>query len=306
MLSAMYENGGNTTHRLLDGHPELFTYPFESQLGTKYCLDYLSSIFPYKYRWPVFPSHLNPTQIYYSIKDEETKIRAITPFVSKFKNADFNFSDKERKKIFISILKKQKNNFRSDIIYAFFTSTFQAWKNYHKSGQEKYFVGYSPIICIDGEIIIKDFDNNAYILHIIRNPFSAYAETKKRPVPLSLNHYIFAWNTCQYYALLNQKKYPKNFFVLRYEDIIKNPEKVLTNFLKKLALKKSKTLSYPSWNGKKLKQIYPWGTIKIPTPKVNLETAKTLSSSEISKIFSRTQNYLEKFTYQNIYQTIKN
>ena len=35
MLGAMYENGGNTTHRFLDGHPELFVYPFESQIGTR-------------------------------------------------------------------------------------------------------------------------------------------------------------------------------------------------------------------------------------------------------------------------------
>ncbi len=33
MLGAMYENGGNTTHRFLDGHPQMFVYPFESQLG---------------------------------------------------------------------------------------------------------------------------------------------------------------------------------------------------------------------------------------------------------------------------------
>ena len=26
MISAMYENGGNTTQRLLDGHPELISY----------------------------------------------------------------------------------------------------------------------------------------------------------------------------------------------------------------------------------------------------------------------------------------
>ena len=31
MLGAMYENGGNTTHRFLDGHPQMFVYPFESQ-----------------------------------------------------------------------------------------------------------------------------------------------------------------------------------------------------------------------------------------------------------------------------------
>ena len=35
MISAMYENGGNTTQRLLDGHPELFSYPFESQTGAE-------------------------------------------------------------------------------------------------------------------------------------------------------------------------------------------------------------------------------------------------------------------------------
>ena len=41
MLGAMYENGGNTTHRFLDGHPELFVYPFESQLGTRLVTDEL-------------------------------------------------------------------------------------------------------------------------------------------------------------------------------------------------------------------------------------------------------------------------
>ncbi len=54
MLGAMYENGGNTTHRFLDGHPQLFVYPFESQLGTRLVIDELSSLFPVKYRWPVF------------------------------------------------------------------------------------------------------------------------------------------------------------------------------------------------------------------------------------------------------------
>ena len=52
MISAMYENGGNTTQRLLDGNPELFSYPFESQPGTRYVQDHLTSLFPVKYRWP--------------------------------------------------------------------------------------------------------------------------------------------------------------------------------------------------------------------------------------------------------------
>ncbi len=48
MLGAMYENGGNMTHRFLDGHPELFVYPFESQVGTRLVQDHLTSMFPVK------------------------------------------------------------------------------------------------------------------------------------------------------------------------------------------------------------------------------------------------------------------
>jgi hypothetical protein len=60
MIGAMYENGGNTTHRFLDGHPQLFVYPFESQPGTKYVLDHMTSMFPVKYRWPVFDLDATP------------------------------------------------------------------------------------------------------------------------------------------------------------------------------------------------------------------------------------------------------
>src|SRR6202022_1272749 len=81
MLGAMYENGGNTTHRLLDGHPQLFVYPFESQLGTRLVHDHLSSLFPAKYRWPAFALDASPAEDYRAMADEETRIRARTPHV---------------------------------------------------------------------------------------------------------------------------------------------------------------------------------------------------------------------------------
>ncbi len=96
MLSAMYENGGNTTHRFLDGHPQMFVYPFESQLGTKLVQDHLTSMFPVKYRWPAFALEATPWQDYKAIIDEECKVRARTPNVSKFRHTPFDFSDDER------------------------------------------------------------------------------------------------------------------------------------------------------------------------------------------------------------------
>ena len=127
MLSAMYENGGNTTHRLLDGHPELNVYPFESQPGTKYVNDYLASMYPVKYRWPVFPLPTSPAEAYEQIIDEEGKVRSKTPYVSKFRTADFDMSDIDRKNDFIEIMKNKELS-RANYMEAFFRSTFTAWK----------------------------------------------------------------------------------------------------------------------------------------------------------------------------------
>src|SRR5262249_61118881 len=46
MIGAMYENGGNTTHPFLDGHPEPFAYPSEPPVVTIMRPDHLPAMFP--------------------------------------------------------------------------------------------------------------------------------------------------------------------------------------------------------------------------------------------------------------------
>src|SRR5205085_9090486 len=96
MISAMYENGGNTTHRLLDGHPELFVYPFESQIGTRLVYDEWTSLYPQKYRYPAFALDATPREDFFAIIDEETRVRTRTPHVSKFREYPFDLDDDER------------------------------------------------------------------------------------------------------------------------------------------------------------------------------------------------------------------
>lgn len=297
MLSAMYENGGNTTHRLFDGHKSIYVYPFESQLGTKFVNDFLSGMYPAKYRWPIFPTSASTGELHDMIIDEECKVRAKTPFVSKFRDADFTFSDTERKERFQQYLSNKVLQ-RGTVLEAFFVATFQAWKNYKTSGKETFYMGYSPIVGVDGDKIIRDYNGAAYVLHIVRNPFSAFAETKRRPVPLSLDHYITAWILCQQRALMHKTAYPDNFFVVRYEDIINNPPHALEGMLEKLKLEQSETLLYPSWNGTRLTEVYPWGTIRMPTEETNKETAQQLTKKEMQEIHLRTNVYLDQFGYR--------
>ncbi len=296
MISAMYENGGNTTHRLLDGHPELFVYPFESQVGTRLVKDHLESLFPVKYRWPVFNLSATAQEDYRAIIDEECKVRARTPHVSKFRDHPFDFSDEERLTKYKSYVEGAPRS-RAGNMSAFFRSTFDVWKDFKRGSGQRIHVGYSPIIGVDADKIVSDFPNST-VLHIVRNPWSAYADTKKRPVPHSLHQYMVCWTLVQYHALLFKERFPKNVEIVRFEDIIGNPEKVLGDVCARMGAAGSKTLGQPSWNGTALANVYPWGTIKVPTPEANRTTAAELTAEERSLVGTHAGHYLDAFDYK--------
>jgi hypothetical protein len=300
MISAMYENGGNTTHRFLDGHPELFVYPFESQLGNSVVMDFMSSMFPYKYRWPDFPTAASAEELFEMFFDEEMKTRTRVPHVSKFRDADLQIVEKERKEIFVGLM-KDSPMVRADIIYNFFNASFKSWKNIQKTSKEKAFVGYSPIIGIDGEKILTDFPDG-HVIHVVRNPWSGYSDTKKRPYPLPLKRYAWSWSFLQHMAIIFEKRFAGHFHVLRFEDLVTDPKKAMSDLVVKLGLSYSDTLLYPSWNGTKLEKVYPWGTIRIPTPEVNIATMNELTKEEKLEIRSITSVMLERLGYENFLQ----
>jgi hypothetical protein len=300
MISAMYENGGNTTQRLLDGHPELFSYPFESQPGTKYVLDHLTSMFPVKYRWPVFPLDSTPEADYETIIDEECKVRLKTPQSSKFRDYPMQMNDRERKALFLAHMQGKPRS-RASLVEAFYRASADAWKDYHRSGYESVYVGYSPIIVVDADKIVTDLPGG-HVLHVVRNPWSAYADTRKRAVPLSLAHYITGWCLNQQAALTFAAMHPGRVHVLRFEDIIADPVALLGGFLRRLGVSPSASLARPSWNGRTLEQVYPWGTIRTPTPEANRATADELGSAEKEEIAQRTRALLPLLGYEGFLQ----
>jgi hypothetical protein len=296
MIGAMYENGGNTTHRFLDGHPGLYVYPFESQIGTRLVNDHLTSLFPVKYRWPVFALDATPQQDYHAIIDEETNIRVRTPHVSKFRHVPFDLADADRQASFVRYV-EQRGRSRATTVAAFYVATFEAWKGFKRRGREQVYVGYSPIIGIDADKILADLPQ-AHVLHVVRNPWSAYADTKKRAVPLSLHHYMLGWTLNQYYALFFQACYPDRFHLVRAEDVIADSVGTLGRVLDALGLGPDEALKQPTWNGTALDEVYPWGTLRKVTPGQNRQTADELSASERDRIRDYAWQYLDVFDYK--------
>ncbi|HVC38441.1 MAG TPA: sulfotransferase [Candidatus Dormibacteraeota bacterium] len=295
MIGAMYENGGNTTHRFLDGHPELFVYPFESQLGTRLVVDYLASAFPAKYRWPVFRLGATPGENFQAIIDEECRVRANTPSVSKFRHFPFDFSDAERAERFSELVSSGTPS-RCENVHAFFRATMLSWHDRQARAENPVYVGYSPIITVDAGIILQEVPA-AHFVHVVRNPWSAYSETKRRPVPLPLDHYLFGWLTVQLAALRLAPAFPDRFHVLRFEDLVRDPTASLGAICERIGLSASPSLAKPSWNGTALSQVYPWGTIRKPTDEENRATAAGLSGEEKAIIASYTEPVLASLDY---------
>lgn len=296
MLGAMYENGGNTTHRFLDGHPQLFVYPYESQIGTRLVMDSLASTFPVKYRWPAFALDATPYQDYKAIIDEEGKIRSRTPNVSKFRHMPFDMNDDERCEIYQQHI-AQTGRSRANNVAAFFRATFDAWKDYKRTGEQSIYVGYSPIIVVDADKILNDLPQ-AHFLHVVRNPWSAYADTKKRPVPLAIGGYLLGWTLNQFHALLFREKFPGRVHVVRAEDVMADPRRALRPVLDAVGVDAQALEAEPSWNGTPLQEVYPWGTIRTATPEANRATALELSEAERAEVRAWTWQYLETFDYK--------
>ncbi|MGO8951652.1 MAG: sulfotransferase [Ktedonobacterales bacterium] len=297
MLGAMYENGGNTTHRFLDGHPQMFVYPFESQIGTRLVQDHLTSMFPQKYRWPVFALDATPDEDYHAIIDEEGKVRARTPEVSKFRHMPMDFSDDERRRMYANYVHETGRS-RANNVAAFYRATFDAWRDYKRTSEQTVYVGYSPIITVDADKILTDLPE-AHVLHVVRNPWSAYADTKKRPVPLGLHHYMLGWTMNQYYALYFCQKFPGRMHVVRAEDVMADPHKTLGAICEELGLEPTDSLRLPTWNGIQLEEVYPWGTLRKVTPQHNKSAAEELSHQERDAIRDYSWQYLDIFDYSN-------
>lgn len=302
MISAMYENGGNTTHRMLDGHPELHVYPFESQLGTAdhgfhYANDFLSSFIPPRYRWPEFPMHGELARDYEMFWDEEMKTLLRAKSRSKFREADLQINEEDRKKAFFDFM-NGKERTRANLVDAFFHASFSAWKNLKRTGKEKAYLGYSPVIGVDGDKMMADFPDG-HVIHVVRNPYSGYADTKKRPFPITLNRYAWTWSIMQHMALTFAERFPKNFHIVRFEDIVADPKKTLGDLCGKLGLSQSDAVLYPSWNGVKMEAVYPWGTIRTPTTEANIATMKELSAPEHAEMKALTSVMRRQLGYEN-------
>ncbi len=300
LISAGFEHGGNVAHRHLDGHSRCCVYPFESQLGNRNFSDFLSSLERVQYRYPEFPEGLTPAEIYEQIIDEEMKTFLRKKNGSKFKDADLKLDEAKRVAEFSRLLGAPPY-FRRNIIEAFFRATFLAWENYYADpARATHYVGYSPAIGIDAERIIRDFPD-VRIVHMIRNPFSAYRDTKRRPFPQPLSKYLITWNIYHSTVEMYAKMFPQNVHIFRYEDMVDDKQRFMESLAAFAGLEFEPSMLYPSWNGQDISDmIAPWGTVLKSTSDYNQSLIHELNDDEKRQIRQGTAALARHFKYDEL------
>lgn len=300
MVSAGFEHGGNVTHRHLDGHSKLLVYPFESQLGNKNFTDFLASVERVQYRYPEFQEGSDAMALYEDMIDEEMKTYLRKRNGSKFRDADCQLDEADRIAEFKRLLGEGPHR-RKEVIEAFFRSTFTAWKNHHTPvDQDNIFVGYSPAIGIDAERIVRDFPS-VKIMHIIRNPFSAYRDTKRRPFPQPLSKYLTTWNIYHSTVEMYANMFPDNVRIFRYEDFVGNKPSFMQDLAGFLGIEFEESMLYPSWNSVEIKDnIAPWGTVLKSTAEYDEQVIDELTEEEKSQIIHGTTALARHFKYEQV------
>lgn len=311
MISAWHEMGGNVTHRFLDSHPQLMVYPFESTMATPLSSNLLAGpqhFVPQRYAYPVFDSKVYPEAAYHAMADHELKPYLRQRGTSKFRDCGLVMDEKARIARFNELFTMPNEEDRTWIplgrdagyIEAHFRATFDTWTNFARTGKETHYVGYIPPILMDADRFFTDFPEGQMV-HVIRNPFSGYADTLKRPYPFPLERYCQLWNVCSMQARVYETKYRGRFHTIRYEDLVANPQGELNQLYTKLGLEQVRETPVPSFNRVPLPngQINPWGTIKQATTEANRATAMELSRDQAVAVFNETLPMLKQWGYED-------
>lgn len=331
MVSAFHEAGGNTFHRFLDSHPQLMVYPFESTMGTTLSSNLIAGPnhwMPQRYAYPEFASEWSPEECYHAMADHELKPYLRARQMSKFKDCGLEMDEKKRMDFFYSnlhVIRYRRLNLRptyrnrqtedynlcldsgyntrAEYIESLFWATFVAWTNFARTDRGTTYVGYIPPINMDANRFFDDFPNGKMV-HVVRNPWSGYADTIKRPHPFPRSRYTQMWNVVNGYARICERKWPRQFFTVRYEDLIADPKSVMNELCGSLGLEPFAATPAPSFNRVPLPngQVFPWGTIKTPTTEANIATAKELTYKQIEQIHVECGPMIKEWGYEEFYE----
>ena len=198
-------------------------------------------------------------------------------------------------KKYLNSLKKSLSKAKND--KELFLAIFDNWQKFTVINRRKlkYLVEKSPDNELYKEKIIRVFPN-AKFLHIIRDPRDNYLTYKKLHPKLNVEEFCCSWSLSTKTGLKSIKK--NNYFLLKYEDLITQPKKILKDICNFLDINFEKSLLLPTRNGIVWKGNSMFGDDEAKIHNSSLGRYKRkLLREDVAKIEGYLFIYLKKLNY---------
>ena len=253
LVSQIQRSGGSLMAQLFDGHPELYAHPFEIHIG-----------YPNKWDYPELSAADSPQKwlecLYERKLDFFVKNGYAKPGGNQFaadERFEFNIDTKLMKEYFVELVAKMPRFDQRLIIDAYFKSFFYSWKNYLKTGKEKFYSGFTPRLALikrSRDLLFNDYPD-AKIISIIRDPLSWYSSSSvhnssHQDIKIAINEWVSSTNI-QLECAMNQ---PDKFHVILFEDLVTKSEVTLRDICSFSKINFDPCLLRPTFNKK---PVYP-------------------------------------------------
>ena len=289
LISAWNDSGGGFLHRLFDGHPECFVYPFELQLGTALLHDGFESWFRPKYRWPILPEDLgaaSPEQLFELFLDDEVKGYLRGRAASKFREFDLELSMEAWRTQFAARLGAAPRT-PERVVAAYVGGLFAAWRNRRGSGRERIYLAHCPTIVLDADRLLVDCPG-ARLIHVVRRPTSGFVDMRRRVPDVEVASYCRKWSLINMLGFYFAEKYPARMTTVRLDRLIEQQAAELGRLCAWLGLGYDAVLEGPTWNREPLAHLWPFGGVPVVSAAHERECEDSLSFEDRAVIDEET------------------
>lgn len=249
LVSQIQRSGGTLLSQLFDGHPECHAHPGELHLGH-----------PHKLRWPRLDLAETPERWFESLYERKVE-RYLRKGYSKasrklargvdYDVLPFLFVPGLQRRLFLAAAEGARSE--RDVLDAYFTSFFNAWldnQNLHR-GPKRAVTAFAAAFATRGDEVERFFSAypDGWLVSIVRDPKGWFESARRyKSSYADLGTAIETW-VASTLALVEEKSRRPRVVLLSYEQLVREPERVMRGLAGRLGITFGETLLEPTFNG---------------------------------------------------------
>lgn len=294
-ISQIQRSGGTLLSQLFDGHPQIYSHPYEMHWGR-----------PNKWDWPFPPMPQETVVDIFRRLEQPWLIRCASNGRytknpgSAYPTYPFLFDVGVQEKLFVSMMEKMLPTDGRTMLNTYLTSFFNAWLDYQNlyGTKKKFTCGFTPrALMVEGNVerFMSDFPDG-YIISSIRHPSGWYSSAKKHGFTEygDLEDIIFDWiRSCEGIERVKDC-WPDRIAVIRFEDLVREPDVVMRALCDFLSLQWTEILVTPTFNSIPIESNSHFNPVKFVDHSVADRYLDVLSFDERKRIESLTAEHYER------------